>query len=537
MEQIKAKAVGNGAAIGTIYFKRNQATEIIEKSKLSPELELDRYQKARTVAIDGQNQLFEKAKEEVGEEQAQIFEAHIMMLEDEEMSNNIEDLIRSDGVTAEYAVNRVGTELYEQFTQMDDDYFKARAVDIKDIIEVLILALQGKGDSGKLPNQPVIVVADDLTPSETLQMDKKKLLGFATRLGSSNSHTAILARTLNIPALVEVPINPAWNGLQAVIDGEKGLLILEPDKETIERYERIIEKQNQYRHLLLTLRDEEDVTRSGKRMQVFANIGSSEDIPSVIENGAAGIGLFRTEFIFLGRDNWPSEEEQFLEYKKVAQAMGKKKVIIRTLDFGADKQVAYANMDKEENPALGMRAIRICLTRPEVFKTQLRALYRASAFGNIAIMYPMIISVDEVRLIKAHTAEVRAQLDFEGIHYGEVQQGIMIETPASAVISAELAREVDFFSIGTNDLTQYTLAADRQNSKLNPFIDIHHPAVIQLIRLTAESAHKAGIEVGICGELGADTSLTQFFLEIGIDEVSMSPASILPVRKIIRETE
>ena len=420
---------------------------------------------------------------------------------------------------------------------MDDEYFKARSIDMKDISERVINVLCGNDMGSDLGDEPVIIVAKDLAPSETVQMDKSKLLAFVTQLGSTNSHTAILARTMGIPALIGVEIKEEWNGKQAIVDGYTGTLIIEPDEAALAEYKKKAEEDAKQKELLLTLKGKENVTKSGQKINLYANIGNVSDLAAVLKNDAGGIGLFRSEFLYLEKDTFPTEEEQFTAYKQVAETMAGKKVIIRTLDIGADKQVDYFNLDKEDNPAMGYRAIRICLTQPEIFKTQLRALFRASNYGNIAIMYPMIISVDEVRKIKAISEEVKEELTKEGIPFGNVEQGIMIETPAAAVMSDELAKEVDFFSIGTNDLSQYTLAIDRQNTKLDPFFDPHHPAILRMIQMVVENAHKAGIWAGICGELGADTTLTQRFLEMGVDELSVSPGCVLPVRKAIRDAE
>lgn len=423
------------------------------------------------------------------------------------------------------------------FSQMDDEYFQARSADIKDIAERVVRILQGKNADGDLGDVPVILAAKDLAPSETVQMDKSKLLGFVTELGSSNSHTAILARTMNIPALIGIPVSEEMNGKMAVIDGVKGELIVEPDEELLASYQEKKREEERQRELLLQLKGKEDVTLDGKKIRLYANIGSVGDVARVLANDADGIGLFRSEFLYLEKDTFPTEEEQFQAYRTVAETMAGKKVIIRTLDIGADKQADYFNLDHEENPAMGYRAIRICLDRPEIFKTQLRALLRASAYGNIGIMYPMIISVNEVLQAKKYVEEIKAELDEKGIPYGDVEQGVMIETPAAVMISAQLAREVDFFSLGTNDLTQYTLAIDRQNAKLDNIYDSHHPAVLEMIRMTVENGHKENCWVGICGELGADTTLTETFLKMGVDELSVSPGSVLPIREIIRKTK
>lgn len=473
----------------------------------------------------------------MGETGAAIFEVHGMMLEDDDFNDSIKNMIEAQKVNAEYAVASTGDNFSLMFSQMDDEYFQARSADIKDIAERVVRILQGKNADGDLGDVPVILAAKDLAPSETVQMDKSKLLGFVTELGSSNSHTAILARTMNIPALIGIPVSEEMNGKMAVIDGVKGELIVEPDEELLASYQEKKREEERQRELLLQLKGKEDVTLDGKKIRLYANIGSVGDVARVLANDADGIGLFRSEFLYLEKDTFPTEEEQFQAYRTVAETMAGKKVIIRTLDIGADKQADYFNLDHEENPAMGYRAIRICLDRPEIFKTQLRALLRASAYGNIGIMYPMIISVNEVLQAKKYVEEIKAELDEKGIPYGDVEQGVMIETPAAVMISAQLAREVDFFSLGTNDLTQYTLAIDRQNAKLDNIYDSHHPAVLEMIRMTVENGHKENCWVGICGELGADTTLTETFLKMGVDELSVSPGSVLPIREIIRKTK
>ena len=457
-----------------------------------------------------------------------------MMLEDDDYNDSVKSIIETQMVNAEYAVATTGDNFASMFASMDDEYFQARAVDMKDISERVINVLMGVGEA-KGWDEPSIIVAEDLAPSETVQFDKSKLLGFVTRLGSSNSHTAILARTMNIPALIQIDIQEEWNGKLGIIDGFTGEFYIDPEPEVLEKYKAKKAEQEERRKLLAEQKGKPTVTKSGKAIKLFANIGSVSDLPAAMSNDAGGIGLFRSEFLYLESGDYPTEDEQFKAYKMVAETMAGKKVIIRTLDIGADKQVDYFNLDKEENPAMGLRAIRICLTRPEIFKTQLRAILRASAYGNIAVMYPMIISVEEVRKIKAIMEEVKAELDAAGIKYGEVEQGIMIETPASVIISDLLAQEVDFFSIGTNDLTQYTLAIDRQNAKLDEFYNPHHEAVLRMIEMVVDNAHKAGIWAGICGELGADMELTERFMAMGVDELSVSPTFIYPVRQIIRE--
>ncbi|GAA6376756.1 phosphoenolpyruvate--protein phosphotransferase [Firmicutes bacterium i23-0019-B6] len=534
MEIIQGKAIFGGIAIGPISFFAKEQKQVKRTKVEDTEAEIARYEAALATAIEQLGALYEKALKEVGESEAQIFEVHQMMLEDDDYNDSVKNIITSQGLNAEYAVATTGDNFSTMFAAMDDEYFQARAVDVKDISERIINILMGIGEA-TVSDEPSIIVAEDLAPSETVQMDKSKLLGFVTRLGSSNSHTAILARTMNIPALIQVDIKEEWNGKQAIIDGFSGKFIIEPEADVLEEYQKKQAEQQERRRLLAEQKGKPTVTKNGKAIKLFANIGSVSDLQSVMENDAAGIGLFRSEFLYLESDAYPTEEEQFKAYKMVAETMAGKKVIIRTLDIGADKQVDYFELDKEENPAMGLRAIRICLTRPEIFKTQLRALLRASAFGNIAVMYPMIISVEEVRKIKAIMEEVKAELDEAGIPYGNVEQGIMIETPAAVILSDLLAKEVDFFSIGTNDLTQYTLAIDRQNAKLDEFYNPHHEAVLRMIQMVVENAHKAGIWAGICGELGADLELTDRFMEMGVDELSVSPTFIYPVRQKIRE--
>lgn len=534
MEIIQGKAIFGGIAIGPISFFAKEQKQVKRTKVEDTEAEIARYESALATAIEQLGALYEKALKEVGESEAQIFEVHQMMLEDDDYNDSVKNIITSQGLNAEYAVATTGDNFSTMFAAMDDEYFQARAVDVKDISERIINILMGIGEA-KVSDEPSIIVAEDLAPSETVQMDKSKLLGFVTRLGSSNSHTAILARTMNIPALIQVDIKEEWNGKQAIIDGFSGKFIIEPEADVLEEYQKKQAEQQERRRLLAEQKGKPTVTKNGKAIKLFANIGSVSDLQSVMENDAAGIGLFRSEFLYLESETYPTEEEQFKAYKMVAETMAGKKVIIRTLDIGADKQVDYFELDKEENPAMGLRAIRICLTRPEIFKTQLRALLRASAFGNIAVMYPMIISVEEVRKIKAIMEEVKAELDEAGIPYGNVEQGIMIETPAAVILSDLLAKEVDFFSIGTNDLTQYTLAIDRQNAKLDEFYNPHHEAVLRMIQMVVENAHKAGIWAGICGELGADLELTDRFMEMGVDELSVSPTFIYPVRQKIRE--
>ena len=536
MEQFTGKSIFKGTAIGRIlFYSKNQ--QQVKRTKVEDiEAEVVRYEEAKAKAIEQLGKLHDKAVAEVGEDNAMIFEVHAMMLEDDDYNDSVYNIIRNDEVNAEFAVATTGDNFSVMFADMDDDYFKARAADVKDISERVISVLSGSGSDGNIGDEPVIVVAEDLAPSETVQMDKSKLLAFVTRLGSSNSHTAILARTMNIPALIGVDIKEEWNGKMAIVDGKKGIFFVDPDVVTLEKYIEEKKKEEEARELLLKLKGQPDETLDGRHIKLYANIGSVADVTNVLANDAAGIGLFRSEFLYLEKDNYPTEEEQFQVYKTVAQNMAGKKVVIRTLDIGADKQVDYFNMEHEENPAMGYRAIRICLDRVEIFKTQLRALYRASAFGTISIMFPMIISVKEVQDIKKICEEVRNELDASGIKYGEVELGIMIETPAAVMISDLLAKEVDFFSIGTNDLTQYTLAIDRQNPKLDNIYDSHHPAILRMIQMVIDNGHKEDCWVGICGELGADTTLTEQFIKMGLDELSVSPTFVLPVRKVIRET-
>ena len=535
MKTYTGKSIFNGIAIGKVKFYQKGKQTIVHTKVDDAEAEVARYDAAKEEAIAQLGALYEKAVEEVGELNAMIFEVHQMMLEDDDYNDSVYNIIRNDGVNAEYAVATTGENFSRMFAEMEDEYFKARAADVKDISERVVNVLAGTNDGTELGDEPVILVAEDHAPSETVQLDKTKLLAFVTLHGSSNSHTAILARTMNIPALIGIELDESWNGKMAIVDGKKGIFIVNPEYSVLEAYMEEKKKEEDARALLATLKGLSDETTDGRKIKLYANIGSVADVANVLANDAAGIGLFRSEFLYLEKEDYPTEEEQFSVYKTVAQNMAGKKVIIRTLDIGADKQVDYFNMDKEENPALGYRAIRICLDRIEVFKTQLRALYRASAFGTISIMFPMIISVSEVQEIKKICEEVKAELDEKRIIYGEVELGIMIETPAAAIISDLLAEEVDFFSIGTNDLTQYTLAIDRQNPKLDNIYDAHHPAVLRMIQMVIDNGHKHGCWVGICGELGADTSLTETFVNMGIDELSVSPTFVLPIRKIIRE--
>ncbi|NSE36115.1 phosphoenolpyruvate--protein phosphotransferase [Dorea longicatena] len=535
MEKYTGKSIFKGIAIGKILFYQ-KGEQPVKRVKIEDTAEqIKRYEDARAKAAEQLQGLYEKALKEVGEANAAVFEVHQMMLEDDDYIDSVVNIIETQQVNAEFAVATTGDNFAKMFAEMEDDYFKARAADVKDISERMVNILSGNESGGALGDEPVIVVAEDLAPSETVQMDKEKLLAFVTRLGSANSHTAILARTMNIPALIEVDIKEEWNGKMAVVDGYTGTFYIDPDEDILKKMQEKKEEDIKARELLQELKGKEDVTVDGKHIKLYANIGGVKDVASVLANDAAGIGLFRSEFLYLEADNYPDEEAQFQAYKTVAENMAGKKVIVRTLDIGADKQVDYFNLDHEENPAMGYRAIRICLDRRDIFRTQLRALLRASAYGNIGIMYPMIISVDEVKEIKKIVESIKAELTEKGIEYGEVEQGIMIETPAAVMISDLLAKEVDFFSIGTNDLTQYTLAIDRQNSKLDNIYDAHHPAVLRMIQQTIENGHKAGCWVGICGELGADMTLTETFLKMGIDELSVSPTFVLPIRKLIRE--
>ena len=538
MQIYNGKSVFGGIAIGkiSVYQKKEQQVKRVKID--DPEQEMARYEKAKAEGIKQLQGLYDKALREVGEANAAIFEVHQMMMEDDGYNESVENIIRSQGVNAEYAVATTGDNYAQMFSAMDDDYMRERAADVRDISERLLTILNGEETGAVDADEPKIIVAEDLAPSETVQLDKDKVLSFVTVKGSLNSHTAILARTMAIPALVNtsVSLESELDGRLGIVDGANGTFYVDPDEATLAEMKKRQEEDFSRKQLLLTLKGKENVTLDGQKVMLYANIGNIKDLATVIQSDAGGIGLFRSEFIYLEKEDFPTEEEQFQIYRQVAQTMAGKRVIIRTLDIGADKQCDYFHMEHEENPALGCRAIRICLTRPEIFKTQLRALFRASAFGKIAIMYPMITSVQEVRKIKEIVEEVKAELTSQGVEFGNPEQGIMIETPAAAIISDDLAKEVDFFSIGTNDLSQYTMAIDRQNPQLDLFFDPHHPAVLRMISLVVENAHKAGIWAGICGELGADQSLTKEFLAMGVDELSVSPGSILPLRKIILET-
>ena len=539
MEQYQGKSVFGGVAIGRIHIFSKGQQQVKRIKVQDTEAEKKRYREAVQTAITELQGLYDKALKEVGEANAAIFEMHQMMLEDEDFTESVENIIDSQSVNAEYAVASTGDNFAQMFASMDDEYMRGRAADVKDISERLVSVLNGASRQQMDADEPVIVMAVDLAPSETVQMDKDKVLSFVTTQGSVNSNTEILARTTSIPALigVDMPLDAELEGKFAIVDGDNGTVYIDPSEDVLAQMQEKKEQAEEKKQLLQQLKGKETITKDGKKIKLYANIGNSKDLAMVLQNDAEGIGLFRSEFLYLEKEDYPTENEQFMVYKMVAETMAGKQVIIRTLDIGADKQCDYFNMDPEDNPALGYRAIRICLTRPEVFKTQLRALYRASAFGNISIMYPMITSVWEVKQIKKIVEEVKEELRAQNIEFGEVAQGIMIETPAAVMISRELAKEVDFFSIGTNDLTQYTLAIDRQNPKLDDFYDAHHPAVLKMIRMVAQNAHAEGIWAGICGELGADLELTEQFLQMGIDELSVSPGRILPIRKIVRESE
>lgn len=540
MEQIFGKGVSKGVAAGPISFYRRPSGEILRRSETDTAAELVRFHDACETAKEQLGVLHDKALTEAGEDAAMLFEAHQMMLDDLDFVESIEGLIENDRLNAEAAVSDTGAQFAEMFAAMDDSYMQARAADIRDISTRVIGILTGEGESGIVSDVPCIVAADDLAPSETVQLDKSLILGFITAGGSANSHTAILARTMGIPAIIGAgdALQTEMEGKYAIVDGQTGEMVIEPDDAERERLLKKQAKEKALKELLDQLKGKPNVTKDGRNVMVYCNIGSPADIDAVLQNDGGGIGLFRSEFLYLQGSDYPTEDEQFEAYKTVAERMGGRRVIIRTLDIGADKQADYFHLDKEENPAMGLRAIRICLTRPEVFRTQLRALYRASAYGKIAIMFPMITSVWEVQEIKRICRNIRAELAEEGVPMADkVELGIMIETPAAVMMSVELAREVDFFSVGTNDLTQYTLAVDRQGVGLDRFFDAHHPAVLRMIRMAAENAHKAGIWIGICGELGADAELTETFLSMGIDELSVSPSAVLPLRSAIRSID
>lgn len=534
---LEGKSVFGGIAIGRLSIYNKKENQVKREKITDVEAEITRFTDAKETAKEQLKGFYEKAVKEVGEVNAAIFEVHQMMLDDLDYVESITNMIRTQEVNAEFAVASTGDNFSKMFAAMDDDYMKERAADVKDISNRVISILQNAENGSVTGEKPVILLADDLAPSETVQLDKSKVLSFVTRHGSTNSHTAILARTMNIPALIGIDFSEDVNGKMGIVDGYTGKLYIEPDEETMKKYEAKKAEDENKKRLLLELKGKENVTLDGKKNNLYANIGGVADVANALSNDAGGIGLFRSEFLYLESEDYPTEEAQFAAYKTVAENMAGKKVIIRTLDIGADKQVDYFHMEKEENPAMGYRAIRICLDRPEIFKTQLRAIYRASYYGTISIMFPMIISVKEVKRIKEIVAEVKAELTTEGIPFKDCELGIMIETPAAVMISDLLAEEVDFFSIGTNDLTQYTLAIDRQNPKLDSFYDSHHEAILRMLQMVVDNGHKHGCWVGICGELGADTTLTSTFLKMGFDELSVSPAMILRVREEIRNTK
>lgn len=536
MEVFQGKSIFKGVAIGPLLYYGKKETTVRREKIEDTDAEVARYKDAREKSVAQLRQLHDDSVKKVGEENAAIFDVHAMLMEDEDFCEAIENAIRTQNVNAEYAVAVAGENFSKMFAEMEDEYFKARSADMKDISERLIRVLTGE-DEKRSFDEPSIIIADDLMPSETVQLDKEKVLAFVTRWGSSNSHTAILARTMNIPALIDIPIREDWNGKLAAVDGHTGTFYLEPDEETLREMEEKRGRDLEARRLLQELKGKKNVSLDGKEINLYANIGGLKDVAAVLSNDGGGVGLFRSEFLYIGRESLPTEEEQFQAYKAVVETMAGKRVIIRTLDIGADKKADYLELEKEDNPALGYRAIRICLTRPDIFKTQLRAIFRASAFGKVAIMYPMITSVEELDKIHTIVAEVKKELTADKIPFkDDVEEGVMIETPAAALISDDLAHKVDFFSIGTNDLTQYTLAMDRQNSRLDVFYNPHHKAILRLIRMTIENGHKGGAWVGICGELGADTTLTETFLRMGVDELSVSPSMILPVRAAIRKS-
>ena len=537
MLKLSGKSVYKGIALGPVVVLKKNDQQVTRVKIADADEELARLETAGEKSKEQLQDLYEKALKEVGEASAAIFEVHQMMLEDEDYLDAIHNMIRTEMINAEYAAAVTGDNFSEMFANMDDDYMKARAADVKDISNRLIKNLMGEEDIDFSSMEPSVILADDLTPSETVQMDKKKILAFVTVHGSINSHTSILARMMNIPALIGVPVDleEIRSGTQVVVDGFNGEVVFDPSEEVCASARERMEEEKEKLTLLQTLKGKENITLDGKTINIYANIGSVSDVGYVLENDAGGIGLFRSEFLYLGKEDYPTEEEQFQAYKQVVQTMAGKKVIIRTLDIGADKQVDYFNLGKEDNPAMGYRAIRICLTEPEIFKTQLRALLRATVFGNLSIMYPMITSVEEIKKIYEIMDEVKAQLDADGIPYKMPEQGIMIETPAAVMIGDELAEMVDFFSIGTNDLTQYTLAIDRQNERLDAFYNPHHKAILRMIQMVVDSAHKAGKWAGICGELGADPELTETFVRMGVDELSVAPSMVLRLRKTVRE--
>lgn len=537
MQYFQGKSVYKGIVMGPVAVLKKNDYQVKRARIEDPEAEVKRVKEAVEVSKKQLGRLYDKAVREVGEASAAIFEVHQMMLEDEDYLESMENMIRTELVNAEYAAAATGDNFAEMFAAMDDEYMKARSADVKDISERLVRNLSGEGDNDLSSMEPSVIVADDLSPSETVQMDKEKILAFVTVHGSTNSHTAILARMMNIPALIGVPmdLNGLKTGMTAVVDGFSGQVIFEPEEDVQKETEKRMQEEAEKQKLLEELKGKENITPDGRKINIYANIGSVGDLGYVMENDAGGIGLFRSEFLYLGRNDFPTEEEQFQAYKQAVQTMAGKKVIIRTLDIGADKQVEYFNLGKEENPALGYRVIRICLKQPEIFKAQLRALFRAAVYGNLSVMYPMITSTEEVEKIYAIVAEVEEELKAQEVQYKIPEQGIMIETPAAVMISDRLAEMVDFFSIGTNDLTQYTLAIDRQNEQLDDFYNPHHEAVLRMIRMVVENAHKCGKWAGICGELGADLTLTEQFVRMGVDELSVAPSMILKLRKIVRE--
>ena len=537
MQYFQGKSVYKGIVMGPVAVLKKNDYQVKRARIEDPEAEVKRVKEAVEVSKKQLGRLYDKAVREVGEASAAIFEVHQMMLEDEDYLESMENMIRTELVNAEYAAAATGDNFAEMFAAMDDEYMKARSADVKDISERLVRNLSGEGDNDLSSMEPSVIVADDLSPSETVQMDKEKILAFVTVHGSTNSHTAILARMMNIPALIGVPLdlNGLKTGMTAVVDGFSGQVIFEPEEDVQKETEKRMQEEAEKQKLLEELKGKENITPDGRKINIYANIGSVGDLGYVMENDAGGIGLFRSEFLYLGRNDFPTEEEQFQAYKQAVQTMAGKKVIIRTLDIGADKQVEYFNLGKEENPALGYRAIRICLKQPEIFKAQLRALFRAAVYGNLSVMYPMITSTEEVEKIYAIVAEVEEELKAQEVQYKIPEQGIMIETPAAVMISDRLAEMVDFFSIGTNDLTQYTLAIDRQNEQLDDFYNPHHEAVLRMIRMVVENAHKCGRWAGICGELGADLTLTEQFVRMGVDELSVAPSMILKLRKVVRE--
>lgn len=537
MITLQGKGVFGGIAIGEIAFFKRDSGVVQRKKVEDPQAEIQRFENAKAKAIEELGELYDKAVSEVGESNAMLFQTHQFMLEDLDYVEAIENMIQTQSVNAEYAVSVTGDNFSQMFASMDDDYMRERAADVKDISARVVKILTGAGESGLVTDKPVILASDDLAPSETVQLNKDMVLSFVTQGGSTNSHTAILAKTMNIPAIIGIgdALDEKYEGKEAIVDGANGCLIIEPDEETMKEYQAKKQEYLAQQELLQQFRGKETVSLDGQKVKLYANIGNASDIGAVIKNDAAGIGLFRSEFLYLENDNFPTEEEQFKVYKYVAETMGQKQVIIRTLDIGADKQVDYFNLGNEDNPAMGYRAIRICLKQPEIFKTQLRALLRAAVYGNLSIMYPMITSTEEVKKIYEIVAEVEEELKAQEIQYKIPEQGIMIETPAAAIISDRLAEMVDFFSIGTNDLTQYTLAIDRQNEKLDEFYNPHHEALLRMIQMVVDNAHKCGKWAGICGELGADTTLTEEFVRMGLDELSVAPSMVLKLRKIVRE--